>query len=744
MSNAQLLQSSFTAGELSPSLAARIDFARYSQGCRTLKNFLVHPHGGASKRPGFSLLGNIPGEAVLIPFVFNNEQSYCLIFGDKWMRICTDEGFILNEQGQILQLATPYSLQQARQMSWTQSGDIMYLACRGIAPQKLKRRGHAAWEFNEVKFTPPVAPPIWLKPSSTAYDMIIYTQAYKSGTLWTAQTNGRVVNEDLFRRLTINMPSNPLGYAIFVNNARKSDGTVSPATCVVPYTYYITGVTHDGQETELSVENNITGPASNNWQVGDYIVLLWNTSVAFKEYRIYKSEYQGQPGLIATCEGFTYSDHNNMPDYSEGPPHWRQPFVARPGEEGLGKEYPGVVCFFEQRLVYASSINQPQTVWLSASGDYENFSASVPVKADDSLELTIASNEVSVMQWMVALRSLMIGANGMEWELTGADGALTARNARAIPQSQRGSYPLRALVVGSTILHVTRSGKEIRDFKYDFSTDSYGGTDKTILAQHLFERHKIVDWAYQPQPGSIIWVVRDDGVLLGLTFNPEHEVFAWHQHSTQGQFKSVCSLPVDSTDLLFAIVKRNGQYFVEHMNSETENGAGGNFSGVYLDCALELKSAQPVSIIHSLDHLEGMTVCIWADGKEQTPKKVANGSIQLDAPALHVVAGLNYSAELETMPLEAQMQAGLSVGRRKKLSAVNIHFKDSIYAQAGPDFEHLEEIRWPKSGGNLERHSGIQRVLTGTLGKNLSSICIKSDKPYPLHILAVMPELAVY
>ena len=124
------LQSDFTAGELSPSLLARVDLAKYSKGCRTLKNFLVQPHGGAVKRPGFELLDALPSEAVLAPFVFNNDQTYCLVFGEKWMRVATHDGFVLGDDDEPYEIATPYTLEQARVLSYTQSADVLFIACQ--------------------------------------------------------------------------------------------------------------------------------------------------------------------------------------------------------------------------------------------------------------------------------------------------------------------------------------------------------------------------------------------------------------------------------------------------------------------------------------------------------------------------------------------------------------------------------------------------------------------------------------
>ncbi|MDE6734636.1 MAG: hypothetical protein K2J64_04130, partial [Desulfovibrio sp.] len=136
-----VLQGAFIAGELAPSLAARVDLEKYNKGCRTLKNFLVQPHGGAVKRPGFVLLDALPGEAALVPFVFSQSQTYCLVFGEKWLRVATRDGFILDASGSPYQIASPYTLAQARALSWCQSADVLLLAVPGVRPRLRQRVG---------------------------------------------------------------------------------------------------------------------------------------------------------------------------------------------------------------------------------------------------------------------------------------------------------------------------------------------------------------------------------------------------------------------------------------------------------------------------------------------------------------------------------------------------------------------------------------------------------------------------
>ncbi len=679
------LQGAFTSGELSPSLIARIDLAKYQQGCKTLRNMYVQPHGGAVKRPGFLLLDSLPGDAALIPFVFNVDQAYCLAFGNKWLRVAMNGGMV-NKDGAIYQIASPYTLAQAKKLSIAQSGDVLFIACAGVVPYRLMRYGHADWRFEAMSFACPINPP--------------------------ATVSGE-----------------------FVNGAQKDDGSAQVAQCTTPYTYSVASVNAAGKESVISSGWDVTGPASNNWRSGDYIDVTWSAVAGAVEYRVYKAEFGGRPGYVATAGGTTFRDYNVSPVFSDGPPAWENPFP--------NGDYPSVVCFFEQRLIFASSAKRPQTIWMSRSGDYDNFSRSSPIKADDGVELTLASNEVSSMCWMTALRSLVMGSTGMEWEMASSEGALTAKTVKVTPQSYRGSAALRALIIGNTILHITRSGREVRDLKYDFGADSYGGTDRTILAAHLLADRRIVAWTYQPAPEGIIWAVRDDGVLLGMTFQQEHEVFAWHRHDTQGSFLNVCSVPSGQDDTLYAVIKRNKVFYLEAMAQRFDGVDTARC--VYLDSALQYEG-EPAKIISGLDHLEGKKVGVLADGAVQAERLVANGRVELDSKAIAATIGLPYDAELETMPCEIQGQDGTSVSRKKYINAVDVFFKDTVTAKVGASTGRMENIRWRTNephGSPLRPRTGTFRAMLPSLAENAATVRVLSDEPLPMTVLAIVPEMEV-
>jgi hypothetical protein len=285
----------------------------------------------------------------------------------------------------------------------------------------------------------------------------------------------------------------------------------------------------------------------------------------------------------------------------------------------------------------------------------------------------------------------------------------------------------------------------VRDLKYDFGSDSYRGSDCTIMASHLFEEFRITGWTYQQHPDSIVWVVREDGVLLGLTYQAEHEIFAWHRHETQGRFREVCAVPDLREDALFAEVERDGVFYLEVL---APTYIGGDYSrAVFLDSALVYdRPGQPVTHLSGLGHLEGRTVGILAGGAVHPPRVVKNGEIALESPAEVVIVGLPFTSDLETMPLEMAGPEGVSVGRKKQVSEVSFIFRESVGARAGLSFDRLETIKWRTDepyGQGPRPFSGLKNVVVPGLAEPQVTVCLRSDEPTPLTVLALMARVDV-
>ncbi len=201
--------------------------------------------------------------------------------------------------------------------------------------------------------------------------------------------------------------------------------------------------------------------------------------------------------------------------------------------------HPSCVTFFEQRLVFAATLNNPQTVYFSKSGDYENMDANLggTIADDDAIIYTIASNQVNAIRFMTATRTLIIGTAGGEFAVSGGgtDSAITPTNILIKKQSNHGAANVDAIAVGNATLFLQRARRKIRELAYNFDVDGYVAPDMTILAEHITEGG-LTQVAYQQEPNQIIYATREDGELVGLTYQREQQVTAWHRHIFGGRF----------------------------------------------------------------------------------------------------------------------------------------------------------------------------------------------------------------
>ena len=204
------------------------------------------------------------------------------------------------------------------------------------------------------------------------------------------------------------------------------------------------------------------------------------------------------------------------------------------GAFSVATGFPRCVSFFEQRLVFAGTSSQPQTMFFSKSGDYENMSSGT--NDDDAMVYTIASNQVNAIQAMKATRTLIVMTTGGEYAVSSgaSQDAITPTNINIRKQSNYGSSGVDALSIGNATIFVQRAKRKIRELAYNFDTDGYTAPDLTILADHI-SVGGFTDMAYQQEPYSIVWAVRSDGQLAGLTYNRLENVVAWHRHIFGGK-----------------------------------------------------------------------------------------------------------------------------------------------------------------------------------------------------------------
>jgi len=757
------IQPSFTGGELSPSLHARVDLAKYAVGLKTCRNFFVQAHGGVSNRSGTKFIAEVKtsSEQVrIIPFEFNTEQTYILEVGDQYIRVIKDGGQI-TFGGSAVEIVTPYVEADLFGLQFTQSADVMTICHKNYAPRELSRTSHTAWSLATITFGTAIVAPTGVSSSRTNYDSTEPDKTYQ--------------------------------YVV---------------TAVDPVTD-----SESEQSSSTSVTNNSLDATTTN-------TVSWSAVSGADVYHIYKIQ-GGVYGFIGRSDSTSFVDDNIGPDIALTPQVNRTVFNA------TGK-YPSTVTYFQQRLVFGQSDNEPQTVWMSQTGVYKNFNTSTPLRADDAVTFTLAAREVNEVRHMIPLSSLVVLTSGGEWLMKSHEsGAVTPTSINLEPQGYRGASTVPPITIGNTIIYMQAKGGIVRDLAYALESDSYTGNDLTVLSSHLFTGKTVVDWAFSQAPWSIVWVVLSDGSLAALTYLREHEVWGWSRHDTDGTYESVSSVSEGTEDAVYFVVKRtvNGvtkryierlssrvfttvedSFFVDsgltydgtHTGSITMTLSGGTnwISGesliltasasafvsgdvgnaivltvgtetlrcnitaytsgavVTVNSARDVPTAfrstalgtwsKAVDSLSGLGHLEGKTVAILADGNVEAPQVVTSGVVTITQASSKIHVGLPIQSDFETLDIENSK--GTIQGKRKTLSAVTFRVENTRGGKVGPSFDRLTEFKqraYEAYGEPTSLKTGDIQVTIPSQWSTDGSLAYRQDDPLPVTILATIPEVEI-
>jgi hypothetical protein len=432
--------------------------------------------------------------------------------------------------------------------------------------------------------------------------------------------------------------------------------------------------------------------------------------------------------------------------------------------------YPAAVSFYGDRLYWGGATNFPQRIDGSVVGDYENMEPTsfasgsttdnTVIADDDALAVTLNANDVNVIKSIGEdEQGLIVFTVGGEWIVrpSNQNEALTPVNIRATRSTAWGTAEVQPVRVGKPHIFVQRAGRKVRELAYVFADDGFKSPDMTIASEHI-TRPGVIGIAYQSQPQTIVWMVRSDGYLLGMTYDRDQEAIAWHKHRLGGSFgsgiavvESIAVIPssAGTADQLWMIVKRtiNGttKRYVEYMTPLWDESIGQS-DAHFVDSGLRY-SGVATGTFSGLGHLEGQSVSILADGGESPARTVASGSITLanNATAATAIVGLGYNSNMWTERLELQIGGGTIQGKKKRLTEVIVRFWQTLGGQAGPDADNLDTIVFRNSSDPMD---SAPPLADGDFGISWAGgyeeegrIYIRQSQPYPMTILAIIPEM---
>lgn len=872
MATLPVAQPSFAAGELSPFLYGRVDLAKFRVGARTLQNFIVHPHGGASNRPGTRFIGEVASSNRrhrLVPFEFRTlpaGQTYMLVFGHKTMQVAmwngTDWGFVEKSPGVRFTLTTPYVSGDLALLKYVQSADTMTLTHPKYSARKLTRTGHTAWTLAPITFAPSTQPPtglVSMTPDTTGDYVVVTAIADATGeeSLPSAEAGSSAINDGKWNWTAVPGCTNynvykkkgsVYGFVAQVQETTWTDDNLDPdisntppgsrtpfGTTVLTSATVATGGSGynapagkviDGGKTLTTIAFTVAGGVITaatladktqeaspnafvqitdgsgagavlqaqviydgindaNWISGVTVLdggsgyganpeircSLYGT-IDYYPYRFSATVVGGAITAVSVDNQIFFNDDPSAVSLvaTDSAGSGARIDLNTSARADTGTKNPACSTYFMQRQAYGCTTDQPQTLWFTAVGAFGNMNVSTPTRDSDAITRALTGRQVNEIRHLVPVgSSMLVMTSGAEWRCWPgpSSNALTPAACFTLPQTAHGCSHVPPIQSGNDVLFVQEKGSRVRALRFDAIQDQYQSFDMSILSSHLLYdtagAHRIVEWAWAAEPFQIVWGVRDDGLLLGFTYMREHDVYAWHRHTTDGRVESVATVTEPDgyggyDDAVYLIVNRTiggrTKRYLERMTSRTFPAIADAW---FVDCGLRYEGT-PTATISGLDHLEGKAVAVLADGNVVPGGTVSGGAIVLDAPYGKVTVGLlpPDGAVLATLDLEVQTPAGTSQGQMKKISQVTVRVKDARGIEVGIEQEVpagssagdplTAEVKQRSSqalGTPLQPFSGDWQVSIPTEWNRGGRLVVRQRYPLPATILDLVPEVSL-
>ena len=593
MSRVSQIKTNWTAGEISKDLFGRVDITKYANGAETLENFIVQPHGGITRRPGTRFVKEVKTSSAktrLIPFEFSTTQAYVIEFGNLYVRFYKDQGSILEstvnisaatranpcvvtasshgyENGDEIYIAsvvgmtqlngkyykvknkttntveltdiddtninssgytayssagttarvytvtTTYQTADLFDLQFAQSADVLYIAHPSYTPRKLTRTAHTTWTISDITFTD--GP--YQDENITTTTLTPSHTSGSSRTITASATTG-INGGDGFQTTDV-------GRLISVGH-QAAEWATSTA-------YALGDVKRNSGNVYECIKAGTSAGSGGPSGEGDEIV---DNGATWKFLRDGGIQWGYCTVTARTNTTVVTVTVNATFGGTSAESKWRL------GAWSDTTGFPAAVAFYEQRLFWAGSTEQPQTLWGSKSGDYENHTPGT--LDDDPVIYTLATDQVNVIKWLSPGKVMAIGTVGGEFIISGSTtaDALTPTNVRVVREGTRGSASHTPIRIDNVVIFIQRQQRKIREFVYQFDSDSFQSPDLTILSNQV-AKGGITEIAYQQEPSTIIWGVKADGQLIGMTYLRDQQVVAWHRHKLGGTSGS-CTVTV--------------------------------------------------------------------------------------------------------------------------------------------------------------------------------------------------------
>ncbi|NUT87170.1 hypothetical protein HNO91_12105 [Pseudomonas corrugata] len=711
MARLSLVQTNFTAGEVSPRMLGRVDLARYQNGAEIIENAWPVIHGGANRRDGTLFVAAAKfadKKCRLIPYVFNTQQSYMCEFGDLYVRIYYPDGTYTG-----VELVSPYSHTTLDRLDYVQGADTMFIFNTAIPVYRLRRLADTEWSLAPAPF---VTKPFDEKGIDFTTQITFSDPTVGTGRTATSAASAFLAS-DVDREI---WSGGGVAKITAVTSATVATVEVLNAfTAAVRPTWSLKG---SPQTTNtLSAATPVGGTVTMTlgaagWRSND-VGKFVKINGGLLEISVYTSTTVVS-GIIRSAPTSAVASPANA---------WSLEASVWNDIDG----YPGAGTLYEQRLALGGSVNYPQTIWESRTSEYLNFE--LGTKDDDALSYNLSSDQINPILHIGQINALIPLTYGGEFTVSGGvEKAITPTNIRAKNPSVYGCNRVRPVRIGNELYFVQRANRKLRAMAYKYDSDTFGSPDMSILSEHA-TKSGIVDMAYQQEPESILYLVRADGVMATMTVDRDQDVIGWARQTTDGAFESCASIPIADGDQVWCVVRRtvNGQNvrYIERF-----------VQGIRVDSGVSATSGPGATVWGGLAHLEGKTVDIVADGIVMQQQVVSAGQVTLPRKAFAVQIGLNFITRIKTLTPEVQGSTGSVQGNSMRIGEITLRFLETTGCKVNGQIIAFRSTGAGTLDQPPELFTGVHRMENLGWERGQASITITQEQPLPFQLLSVIKK----
>jgi hypothetical protein len=623
--------------------------------------------------------------AVLWRFQFSVTTTFVLEVGEEYIKFYTNGAPVMigpDPYG----IATPYQEADLRDLKYKQINDVLYIVHPLYAWRKLSRSADTDWFLEEVV---PMQPPtldenitnITIFPSalSGAVNLVASDPLFQAGHVGSYWRIGHLRESAYIEKfLSTDVTSQDLRIlgAYAVRTYGVWDGELQLQR--IGLDWATSGASYEVVRKWTSrSDRNID--AEGTADVDALYRLVYTAYSAGSDNRVVLEAVEAVIYAVVKITSVTNSTAaacQTLTDFesTNGTTRWQE--AAFSDYRG----HPRTVELHQQRLMLGGTLFQPQTVYGSVIGDFENHARGT--NDDAAVVFTLGDVQANAINWMVSQNSdLLIGTLAAEWKVSTSSAikAFTPTTIQANKQSTYGSEYIAAEVVDGVILYVQRKGRKIRELVYSYDTDKFVSADLTLLAEHISEGG-LLQVAVQTEPLPILWAVTGNGALIALTYARDQQVVGWHRHPTDGLVESVTTIfGEDNADdevwiIVHRVVDGDDVRFVERIDPTYWTAKEDAY---FVDAGITW-TGSAATVIPGLDHLEGRLVDALANGTVYQGLLVTAGAITLPVAATKVQAGLPFVSQIQPMRIDSDGTLGVYAGKVRRIAEVVLRVRKTL------------------------------------------------------------------